>query len=99
LLKSRRPQRPAEPEIVDVTAGGARLLRRDPQRSIKAALTRLSARERGALTKALKRACAALTKQVLLFVTTGASVYGAHREQQPDHSLAGYAFDTLFRLT
>lgn len=104
LLKLHRPQVATQPESIDVTAGGAKLLRRDPQRSIEAALTRLSARERRALTKVLKRACAALTiagngtKRVLLFVTTGAWSYGANREQQADHSFALYAFDTLSRL-
>jgi DNA-binding MarR family transcriptional regulator len=104
LLKLRKPQVATRPEIFDVAARGAKLLRRDPQRSIEAALARLSDRERRALTKVLKRACAALTvagngaRCVLLFVTTGAWSYGANREQQSDHSLALYAFDTLSRL-
>lgn len=104
LLKLRRPQVATQPDIVDVTAGGAKLLHRDPQRSIEAALARLSATERRALTKVLKRACAALTiagngaKCVLLFATTGVWSYGANREQQADHSFAVYAFDTLSRL-
>lgn len=104
LLKLRRPEAATQPEIFDVTARGGKLLRRDPQRSIKAALACLSAGERRALAKVLKRACAALTiagngaKRVLLFVTTGAWSYGANREQQADHSFALYAFDTLSRL-
>jgi hypothetical protein len=48
---------------IEITAAGARLLRRDPQTLIKAAVSSLSSSERRALLAAVKRASTALSRR------------------------------------
>ena len=93
-----------EAEDIRVTEAATRLLRRDPQLLIRAALTGLSASERRALLISLRRACVALarsTKQAThLILAAAASLvgYGPDDGQRAQNALAQSASDLLSRL-
>lgn len=103
-LLSCRPRIIARAESIKVTAAGTRLLRRDPQLLMRAALVRLSVAERRALLTVLKRASAALARSAKLtmhlFLVAGASLFGYTqvREQQAPNALTQSAWELLARL-
>lgn len=89
---------------IKVTAAGAKVLRRDPQRLIHAALRGLSASERRALITSLKRASAALarsTKRTTHILLAAASLFSlAQGKEPPSHdALTRSACDFVFRLS
>jgi DNA-binding MarR family transcriptional regulator len=104
LLKSCKSPALARVDGIEITAAGAKLLRRDPQALIKAALTILSASERRALLTALKRASTALSRpanritQLCLFIGTGMLGYAGGKGQQTQNTLAQSAHEMLSRL-
>jgi DNA-binding MarR family transcriptional regulator len=103
LLKSPKSRTVARTDRIEITAAGAKLLRRDPQTVIKAAVTCLSPSERRALLSALKRASAALSPDraahLFLFVAAGILSYADSKGQQPQGSLAQAAYELLSRFS
>lgn len=104
LLKANKSAGGVETQRIDLTAAGAKLLRRDPQTLIRAAVKALSPTERRALLSALKRASDALSRpingaaQLLIPSVAAVAGFAGYTGEQQHGMWAQSAYEALCRL-